>query len=63
MSENLNPMMVPRITKVTVNIGVGEGGRRLQLAEQVLEVLTGMKPVRTLSKKTNRDLGTSYIEE
>ena len=58
MSENLNPMMVPRITKVTVNIGVGEGGRRLQLAEQVLEVLTGMKPVRTLSKKTNRDLGT-----
>ena len=58
MSENLNPMIVPRITKVTVNIGVGEGGRRLQLAEQVLEVLTGMKPVRTLSKKTNRDLGT-----
>ena len=58
MSENLNPMIAPRITKVTVNIGVGEGGRRLQLAEQVLEVLTGMKPVRTLSKKTNRDLGT-----
>ena len=58
MSKNLNPMIIPRITKVTVNIGVGEGGRRLQLAEQVLEVLTGMKPVRTLSKKTNRDLGT-----
>ncbi|MED5398571.1 MAG: 50S ribosomal protein L5, partial [Candidatus Thermoplasmatota archaeon] len=58
MSEPSNPMMVPGITKVTVNIGVGEGGQRLQLAERVLEVLTGMKPQRTLSTKTNRDLGT-----
>ena len=58
MSEPSNPMMVPGITKVTVNIGVGEGGQRLQLAERVLEVLTGMKPQRTQSTKTNRDLGT-----
>ena len=58
MSEYDNPMLAPSITKVTVNIGVGEGGRRLQLAEKVLEVLTGMKPSRTLSTKTNRDLGT-----
>ena len=58
MSEYNNPMLAPTITKVTVNIGVGEGGRRLQLAEKVLEVLTGMKPSRTLSTKTNRDLGT-----
>ena len=58
MSESSNPMLSPFITKVTVNIGVGEGGRRLQLAERVLEVLTGMTPSRTLSTKTNRDLGT-----
>ena len=58
MSENSNQMLAPAITKVTVNIGVGEGGRRLQLAEKVLEVLTGMKPSRTISTKTNRDLGT-----
>jgi large subunit ribosomal protein L5 len=51
-------MLSPSITKVTVNIGVGEGGRRLQLAERVLEVLTAMKPMRTISAKTNRDLGT-----
>jgi large subunit ribosomal protein L5 len=51
-------MLSPSITKVTVNIGVGEGGRRLQLAERVLEVLTEMKPMRTISAKTNRDLGT-----
>ena len=51
-------MNKPRITKVTVNIGVGEGGQRLQMAEQVLELITGQKPVRTLSTSTNRDLGT-----
>ena len=58
MSEETNTMLVPGIVKVTVNIGVGEGGQRLQLAERVLEILTGMKPVRTLATQTNRDLGT-----
>ena len=58
MSEGANPMLAVSITKVTVNIGVGEGGQRLQLAERVLQLLTGMKPVRTLSTQTNRDLGT-----
>ena len=58
MSDTANPMLTPRITKVTVNIGVGEGGARLQFAEKVLELLTGMKPVRTLAKSTNRELGT-----
>ena len=58
MSENANPMLASRISKVTVNIGVGEGGARLQLAEKVLELLTGMTSVRTISKTTNRDLGT-----
>ena len=55
---NQNKMLEPRITKVTINIGVGEGGQRLQLAEQVLELLTDLKPIRTISKSTNRDLGT-----
>ncbi|MDP6324789.1 MAG: 50S ribosomal protein L5 [Candidatus Thalassarchaeaceae archaeon] len=58
MSEISNPMQTPRITKVTVNIGVGEGGNRLLLAERVLSLISGLDPVRTLSKKTNRDLGT-----
>ena len=60
MSES-SIMLDPRITKVTINIGVGEGGQRLQLAEQVLELLTGQKPVRTLATSTNRDLGLSLI--
>ena len=55
MSE-LNPMMEPRISKVCVNIGVGEGGDRLVNAENVLEMVTGVKPQRTLGKIQNRDL-------
>ena len=55
MSE-LNPMMEPRISKVCVNIGVGEGGDRLVNAENVLEMVTGVKPQRTLGRIQNRDL-------
>ena len=56
MSEMSNPMLAPRIVKVTVNIGVGEGGNRLSNAEKVLELLAGVKPIRTLGKQQNRDL-------
>ena len=56
MSETVNPMSVPRITKVCVNIGVGEGGDRLVNAENVLEMVTGVRPQRTLGKIQNRDL-------
>ncbi len=47
----------PEIEKVTVNIGVGEAGERLKKAEQVLQSLTDSKPIQTLSKTVNKDLG------
>ncbi|MEA3190653.1 MAG: large subunit ribosomal protein [Thermoplasmata archaeon] len=53
----VNPMTQPRIAKVTVNIGVGDGGEKLEKAEKVLSKLTGAKPVRTLGKENNRELG------
>ncbi|MDP6010342.1 MAG: 50S ribosomal protein L5 [Candidatus Poseidoniaceae archaeon] len=56
MSEDSNPMLEPRIAKVSVNIGVGEGGERLQTAERVLELLTGSSPIRTMGRIQNRDL-------
>ena len=52
-----NPMLQPRIEKVVVNIGVGEGGDKLVKAEKVMQMITGKKPARTLSKVTNRDWG------
>jgi large subunit ribosomal protein L5 len=52
-----NPLREPQIEKVVVNIGVGEGGEKLIKAERVLELLTHHKPVRTISRTTNKDLG------
>jgi large subunit ribosomal protein L5 len=53
----LNPMREVRVEKVTLNIGVGEGGEKLSKAETLLERLTGQKPARTLAKKTVREFG------
>ena len=52
-----NPMLKPRIVKVTVNISVGESGERLQKAARVLEMLTGQKPSVRRAKRTIRDFG------
>ncbi|MGC8912960.1 MAG: 50S ribosomal protein L5 [Thermoplasmata archaeon] len=57
MSEKENPMRRIKLEKVVVNIGVGEGGERLQKAEKVISMLTGRKPAITRAKVTNRDLG------
>ena len=57
MKAKVNPMAQPRVAKVTVNIGVGEAGEKLEKAAKVLQSLTNHKPVKTLSKTTNKDLG------
>jgi large subunit ribosomal protein L5 len=46
-----------RLEKTVINIGVGDAGERLLKAEKVLAMVTGRKPIRTISKTTNRDLG------
>jgi len=53
----MNPMEQVKISKVTLNIGVGEGGERLARAEKLLEIMTGQKPVKTISKVTNPEFG------
>jgi large subunit ribosomal protein L5 len=45
----------PKIEKVTVNIGVGEAGERLEKAQSVLKDITGHIPIQTLSKITSKD--------
>jgi len=54
--EHAKPIL-PRVAKITVNIGVGEAGEKLKKAETVLQGVTGHKPVQTLSKTTNKDWG------
>jgi len=45
------------LDKVTINIGVGESGERLQKAYQLLQDLTGAKPVYTKARKTIKEFG------
>ena len=61
ISENKNDnnifLITPKIEKITVNIGVGEAGERLEKAQSVLKDITGHKPIQTLSKITSKDWG------
>lgn len=52
-----NPMLKPRIEKVSVNISVGKSGEPLDKAAQVLKQLTGQQPCKRKAKKTIRDFG------
>ncbi len=45
-------MRQPQIEKVVVNMSVGRGGEDLEHAEDILESITGQRPVRTEAKQT-----------
>ncbi len=50
-----NPMLVPKIEKVIVNIGVGDAVQNSKMLEQAvsdLAAITGQKPVETKAKKS-----------
>lgn len=53
----MNKMREVRIEKVVLNIGVGAAGEKLMKAQKVLQLVTGKKPVQTLSRSTIRDWG------
>jgi large subunit ribosomal protein L5 len=53
--EYANPMQVPRLVKITLNMGVGEAVGNKKILENALEDMTkiaGQKPVTTLAKKS-----------
>jgi len=52
-----NPMLKPRIERVTVNMCVGRSGEPLEKAAKILEQLTGQRPCKRKAKKTIRDFG------
>jgi len=48
-------MREPTVEKVVVHMGVGEGGRELANAEEILAEITGQQPVRTQAKRTSQE--------
>ena len=52
-----NPMLMPIIEKVTVNMSVGKSGAPLEQAVKILTQLTGQKPSKRQAKKTVREFG------
>ncbi|MFT4921772.1 MAG: large subunit ribosomal protein L5 [Haloarculaceae archaeon] len=48
----IHEMREPRIEKVVVHMGVGQGGVELGNGEEILEEVTGQQPVRTTAKAT-----------
>ncbi len=49
-----NPMQVPRLEKIVINMGVGEAAgdqKKLDAALAELTLIAGQKPVKTLAKK------------
>ncbi len=54
---NENPMLKPRIEKVTVNISVGTSGEPLEKAVTILKQLTEQQPCKRKAKQTIRDFG------
>lgn len=49
----MNKMQEISVEKITVNIGVGSPGERLDYAKELLSKLTGRKPIETKAKKRN----------
>lgn len=50
-----NPMQVPRLAKITLNMGVGEASqdkKKVQTAAEEMELIAGQKPVITKAKKS-----------
>ena len=49
-----NPMQVPRLDKIVINMGVGEAAgdqKKLDAAVAELALISGQKPVKTIAKK------------
>lgn len=59
MSEaaEFHAMREPVVEKVVVHMGVGQGGRELANAEDILEAITGQESVRTRAKATEPEFG------
>jgi len=47
----MNPMQLPRIEKLTLNVGAGKDQARLEKGVAVLKMITGIDPIKTVTQK------------
>lgn len=47
----MNVMQLPRIEKVTLNVGAGKDQNRLEKGMMVLKMITGIEPIKTVTKQ------------
>jgi len=56
-ADEFHEMREPRVEKVVVHMGVGQGGRELADAEEILGEVAGQQPVRTQAQATVGEFG------
>ena len=56
-SADFHAMREPRVEKAVVHMGVGQGGRELADAEDIIEEITGQQSVRTQAAATEPEFG------
>ncbi|ELZ03290.1 50S ribosomal protein L5 [Natrialba aegyptia] len=56
-TSEFHEMREPTVEKVVVHMGVGQGGRELGRAEDIIEEVTEQESVRTQAKRTEPDFG------
>lgn len=57
MSDAFHEMREPQVEKVVVHMAVGEGGRELANAEEILAEIAGQQPVRTTATAAATQFG------
>jgi large subunit ribosomal protein L5 len=61
-----NPHQVPNLTKITLNVGMGEAIKQPKVLDAIVDelaVITGQKPVRTRAKKSIANYGQREGQE
>ena len=61
-----NVHQIPKLTKIVINVGVGEAVKQPKFLDGVveeLEVITGQRPVRTKAKKSISNFGLRQGQE
>ncbi len=61
-----NPHQIPNLTKITINVGMGEAIKQPKVLDAVVDevtVITGQKPIRTKAKKSIANYGQREGQE